>query len=93
MKAHHCHVTALWEENRFYRFPERGWGMPREATELPRVTVAELRAWSPRCLRKTVQSYRGPPSPMLSIRDGTPGGSGRVPTLGLGAFSRRTIAS
>ena len=49
------------------------------------MTVAELRAWSPRCWRKTVQSYRGPPSPMLSTRDGTPGGSGRVPTLGLGS--------
>ena len=73
--------------------PERGWGTPSEATELPRVTVAELRAWSPRCWRKTVQSYRGPPSPTLSTRDGIPGGSGRVPTLGLVVFSRRTIAS
>ena len=79
--------------SRQHIFQKGGGGTPSEATELPRVTVAELRAWSPRFWTKTVQSYWGPPSPMLPTRDGTLGGSGRVPTLGLGVFSRKTIAS
>lgn len=49
--------------SRQHIFQKGGGGTPSEATEMPRVTVAELRAWSPRCWTKTVKATGDLPAP------------------------------